>query len=272
MSVLSKGIQKVLYTTVLLSLIIPGIIIGFHLIRSGEDSVTLTFEPPFGILLVLYYSSLFLALVSLAVYWLIKQIKELLTLRNEKIKTEILLLKTEVNPHFFFNMLNNLYAMVDKDTTLAKEVIIKLSDMMRYSIYEGKRELVDLEEEVDFIHNYINLHRLRYHRAIDVAFDVDIKSSDVKITPLLFIILVENAFKHGIETMAKNGFVHMKLQSAAGKITFEIKNNFDKSKHNQPGIGLANLKRRLELLYPEKSSLNTSVENNTYYSRLELTT
>lgn len=271
MSFISKNVRKIFYPIVLVSLIIPGATISFYLVYTGKDSVAFTFDSAFGAILILYYVVLISTLVTLSIFGIINQIKELLALRNEKIKTEIMLLKTEVNPHFFFNMLNNLYAMVEKDTSLAKEVIMRLSDMMRYSIYDGKKELVTLEEEIEFLNNYIDLHKVRYHREIDFEFNVDVGNTDLKITPLLFIILVENAFKHGVETITQNAYVHLNLRSVGNNIIFETENNFEMDKQTKTGIGLMNLKRRLELLYGEKSKLDTVLKDNIYYTKLELT-
>ncbi|MCA6074473.1 sensor histidine kinase [Fulvivirga sedimenti] len=266
----SKILQRALYSIVLVSLIIPGGIIIIYLIYTGEDSVTFTFDTSVGTILILYYIILFFTLISLVIYWFIGQMKDLLAMRHEKKKAEIMLLQSEVNPHFFFNMLNNLYAMVDKDPLLAKEVILKLSDIMRYSIYEGKNELVTLKEEIDFINNYINLHKVRYHREIDVQFTVEVEDDQAKVTPLLFIILVENAFKHGIETITHNAFIHLRLTSDTHKITFEVENNFEKNQENMTGIGLTNLRRRLELLYAERSKFDTEIKDDIYYSKLEI--
>ncbi len=271
MNVPFKALQKVLYSIVLVSLIIPGGIILNYLIYSGKDSVTFTFDSTVGTILILYYIILFFSLLCLVIYWFIRQLKDILAIKHEKKKAEIMLLQAEVNPHFFFNMLNNLYAMVDKDPSLAKEVIIRLSDIMRYSIYEGKKDLVTLEEEIDFIKNYINLHRIRYHREIDVQFTIEVEDDKVKVTPLLFIILVENAFKHGVETMTSDAFIHIRLKSDVEKISFEIENNFERVEQNKTGIGLMNLNRRLELLYSERSKFDAEVKNNIYHSKLELT-
>ena len=103
-----------------------------------------------------------------------------------------------------------------------------------------------------------------------MQFDVDMENSKVKVTPLLFIILVENAFKHGIETMTRNAFIRIRLKSAADVINFEIENNFEKDNQSKTGIGLLNLKRRLELLYPQKSILDTGIMNDIYFAKLEL--
>jgi len=180
-------------------------------------------------------------------------------------------LQSQVNPHFFFNMLNNLYGWVDKDTQKAKILILKLSDMMRYSIYEGEKETVSLSEEMVYLEHYIELHKMRYHKAIDVQFDYQIKDEDYQIMPLLFIILLENAFKHGVENLRKNAYVHIQMKASNHKVHFEIENNFDPSENAKSGgIGLKNLKRRLELVYPKKHDLSYSTVDNVYKAELKI--
>ncbi len=180
-------------------------------------------------------------------------------------------LKSQVNPHFFFNTLNNLYGLVGQDTEKAQKLILKLSDMMRYSIYEGSNDFVTLEEEITYLENYITLHQMRYHKGIDVRFDVDIIDGKQKIMPLLFIILVENAFKHGVENLRKDAFVHIKLKVIDSKIYFEVLNNFDAEEiSDKVGIGLKNLKRRLELVYPKKYRLGSSSEEGIYKALLTI--
>lgn len=209
--------------------------------------------------------------VSVA-YWLFKQIRSIIRLKNEKAKTELMHLKSQVNPHFFFNMLNNLYGLVDKDSKKAQELILKLSEMMRYSIYEGDKETVLLSEEIRYLENYIELHEMRYHKAIDVQFNIELNDTNHGIMPLLFIILLENAFKHGVENLRDNAYVHINLIAKNNTIEFEIENNFDASEEtHEAGIGLNNLKRRLELVYPKKHTLTLSKEATIYNAKLNIT-
>jgi len=215
----------------------------------------------------------FPVLFFLITRWIFKQTKSILTLKNEKAKTELMHLKSQVNPHFFFNMLNNLYGWVDKDPVKAKELIITLSEMMRYSIYEGEKNTVTLDEEAAYMQKYIELHRMRYHKEIDVQFTIDIAADSVQVMPLLFIILLENAFKHGVENLREHAFVHLNMSATQNLVSFEIKNNFDhKETPNTPGIGIQNLKRRLELVYPKKHSLvlDSDAENGVYIAKLTL--
>lgn len=210
----------------------------------------------------------FIVVVIAVSHWLFVNIKALINLKTEKTKTELMHLQSQVNPHFFFNMLNNLYGLVDKDSEKAKQLILKLSDMMRYSIYDGQKEHVTLKEEIDFIHNYIELHKMRYHKNIAIDFDVTIEDNSIKIRPLLFIILVENAFKHGVEVLRNNAFVHLVITSKNNEVSFKIENNFDKNEKKEKGIGLENLRRRLELVYPKKHQLTNSVTDAIYTTKL----
>jgi len=204
-------------------------------------------------------------------YWLFKQIKSIIRLKNEKAKTELMHLKSQVNPHFFFNMLNNLYGLVDKDSKKAQELILKLSDMMRYSIYDGQKETVLLSEEITYLQNYIELHKMRYHKIIDIQFKIDIKENDCQIMPLLFIILLENAFKHGVENLRDNAYVHININAKNNEVFFDIENNFDNTITNEPGgIGMNNLKRRLELIYPKNHTLTITKTNTIYKAQLNI--
>ncbi|MEM1259320.1 MAG: histidine kinase, partial [Bacteroidota bacterium] len=214
---------------------------------------------------------IYFIVVAIAVaQWLFVNIRYLINLKNEKAKTELMNLQSQVNPHFFFNMLNNLYGLVDKDSEKAKQLILKLSEMMRYSIYEGQKEYVTLQQEIDFINNFIELHKMRYHKDTTVDFDVQVENKTLKIMPLLFIILVENAFKHGVEVLRSNAFVKISMYSDKNELTFIVKNNFDLEEKRKAGVGLSNLKRRLELAYNRKQRFDTSMENDVYSANLSL--
>lgn len=221
---------------------------------------------PFIIISLLYFPLLSFLLVR----WVFTQVRSIITLKNEKAKTELMHLKSQVNPHFFFNTLNNLYGLMDKDSK-ARNMVLKLSDLMRYSIYEGQKDWVTLGEELDYLKNYVELQEIRYHKKSDVQFNHQIESIEGKIMPLLFIILLENAFKHGLENLEKNAFIHINLSEHESKVNFEIENNFELQKASQEqGIGIKNLKRRLELVYPKKHSLTFDVSTDVYKVKLTL--
>ena len=258
----------IIISVAIVTALIPILITAFELITTDKESVIFLegYPASISVLVLLYY----VLLIVLVLFWFIKQVISFFRLKNEKAKTELLHLKSQVNPHFFFNTLNNLYGLVGTDTKKAQELILKLSDMMRYSIYEGEKEVVTLKAEVDYLNNYIKLHKMRYHKQIDVKFEAEIED-DYKVMPLLFIILLENAFKHGVENLSKDAYVYINIKAKDNKVFFEIENNFDQTLPKEDkGIGLKNLKRRLELVYPKKHSLSFSTKENVYKAQLTL--
>ena len=269
MSILKRNNWLILKMIVLITIAIPIGITSYEIVVNEKESVMFLGNYPtaVGITVAIYYALLLIA----GIIWVIMQLKSLMTLKNEKAKNELLHLQSQVNPHFFFNMLNNLYGMIDKDTEKSKALILKLSDLMRYSIYEGEKSLVTLEEEIAYLKNYIELHQMRYHKKIDIQFNTDIEDSTIKVMPLLFIILLENAFKHGVENLRENAYVHIDLTSNKKEILFKIENNFDKNAlPEKPGIGIKNLKRRLALAYPKNHSLIFTTIDSVYNVQLQL--
>lgn len=203
--------------------------------------------------------------------WIVQQITSILKLKSEKKRTEIAHLQSQVSPHFFFNMLNNLYGLVEEDSKKAQELILKLSDLMRYSIYEGQKSSITIKEEVDYLENYIALHKLRYHQELDIQLTTTLTNSEAKLIPLLFILLLENAFKHGVEHLREEAYIHMDIKNDAHEIYCSIKNNFDPAYLSETsGIGLKNLKRRLELAYPKKHKLHIQASNEIHQVHLTL--
>ncbi len=187
--------------------------------------------------------------------WFYEQWRWLKTLQADKGKAELALLKSQINPHFFFNTLNNLYGLTVEKSDKAPEVVMKLSDMMRYTIYEGKEDYVALEDEIDYLQNYIELHKLRYQKNVDIIFTHEV-NGPYDVAPLLFIILLENAFKHGVENMTKDAYIQLDLIADSDLISFNIENNFESAAIDyKKGIGLDNLKKRLNHMYPNQYEL-----------------
>ncbi|MCG2417804.1 sensor histidine kinase [Aequorivita sp. F47161] len=213
----------------------------------------------------------FLPIPILFLIWVFEQWKWLQNLKAEKSNAELSLLRAQINPHFFFNTLNNLYALTVKNSKQAPEVILKLSDMMRYTIYEGEKETVQLADEIAYLNNYIELHKIRYKKSVEISFDYASIDTHLTIVPLMYIILLENAFKHGVETLAEKAFIHIKLYDDNDFIYFTIENNFDSNEVNETlGIGLKNLKRRLSLLYKNQHELLVNTSNNCYKTTLKI--
>jgi hypothetical protein len=210
--------------------------------------------------------------LGLILGWFFQQWKWVKTLESKKTKAELSLLKNQINPHFFFNTLNNLYGLTVEKSDDAPSVVLKLSDMMRYTIYMSKKEFIPLKDEVEYLKNYIDLHKIRYQKKVDIQFTYS-NVTDYQIAPLLYVIALENAFKHGAEKLTENAFIHVNLSTSEGTILFEIENNFEKPESKQDsGIGLDNLKQRLQLLYTNKYELITESNNSVYKFILKLDT
>ncbi|MEL6536401.1 MAG: sensor histidine kinase [Bacteroidota bacterium] len=197
--------------------------------------------------------------------------KQYRLLKNEHLKAQLSLLKNQIDPHFFFNTLNNLYGLSIEKSDLVGPYILKMSEMMRYTIYRGAEDTVPLEEEVEYLRQYIGLHQDRYHKSVDVQFEVNLEDSQLPISPLLFINLLENAFKHGVEPLAKGAYIRMSLQATQHQVDFQIANNYlPKVESVSTGKGLKNLQQRLSLIYPKKHRLEVQALPEEYQVSLTL--
>lgn len=204
------------------------------------------------------------------ILWLYEQWKWVKVLKEDRTKAELTLLKSQVNPHFFFNTLNNLYGLVVEKSPKAPEVVLLLSDMMRYTIDVGKEDVVSLKEEVNYLETYISLHKMRYQKKVDIKFEHNI-DKDVQVAPLLFINLLENAFKHGVGTLTENAFIHLTLSTNGNEVLFSITNNYDANvPSKRQGGGLDNLKKRLLHGYPNRHEFKIKKTDNTYTVHLNL--
>ncbi len=207
-------------------------------------------------------------LVKITVDWLKSQ-REKQELQTQTMQSELRFLKSQINPHFLFNTLNSLYALTLKKSDKAPDIVLKLSEMMRYMLYECNEPLVQLKKEVQYIANYLELEKLRQGQNIDIKFNVEGNISNQKIAPMLFMSFIENCFKHGLGNHISPGFVHISLIIKGDEMEAVIKNSKPQSmpKPLHPrsgGIGLANVKRRLNLLYSGRYSLDIEDAPNTY--------
>ena len=187
-------------------------------------------------------------------------------------------LRNQINPHFLLNTLNNIYALTAISAERAQEAIMELSKMLRHMLYEYQEPTVPLKEEVDFIRNYVSLMKLRMPAGVDVKFEINCNECNLRISPMLIISLVENAFKHGISP-TEPSFVHIQvfIDKANREVTFDIRNsNFPKTEEDRSGhgIGLQQVERRLQLIYPGKHIWEKGVtdDGKTYYSRITIDT
>ncbi len=196
-------------------------------------------------------------------------------LKQQNMQAEMDYLKYQINPHFFMNTLNNIHALIDIDPECAKKTVIELSKMMRYVLYDSGRERISLNRDIQFLENYIELMRIRYTDAVTIRVDLpDDLPEQVSIPPLLLIVFVENAFKHGV-SYNRPSFIRMKIGYADDRVAATIVNSrhTPREGRHKEGIGLKNVRKRLELIYGDKGySLNIREEDETYTVELEIPT
>lgn len=167
-------------------------------------------------------------------------------------------LKAQISPHFLFNTMNNFYGLAVENSKKLPDLMIRLSDLLRYSLYETQQEKVPLKDEINYLKNYIELEKIRLEESLDIAFNVDVQHPEkYQIAPLLFIIFIENAFKHAKNTVDEPVFIAMHLAvSDDGILTLNVKNNYNANTQNsftaERGIGFENAKKRLSAIYPDE--------------------
>lgn len=177
--------------------------------------------------------------------------KEKLLLKD-KLETELKFLKNQTNPHFLFNTLNNIYALARKKSDSTADVVMKLSKILRFMLYETGKKYISIAEEVKLIEDYIDLERIRYNERLIISFKKEIDDENQKVSPLLLLPFVENAFKHGASETRFDSFIHVELSVSKEQLQLKIENNKDEDKMketNNESIGLVNIRRQLELLY-----------------------
>lgn len=205
----------------------------------------------------------------------ISALKKQQGLKALQLEMELNFLKNQVNPHFLFNTLNNIYALCQVNSQNAAPMVAKISDMMRYMLYDCKENRVPLEKEIEYLKNFIDLHQLKSRKPLNVTLKIDGNAKGVQVAPLLLINFLENSFKHGNVQIAENGFVNCMITIRDNSIRFEVRNSYQNhlkfdDKHTQ-GIGLSNVKHRLDLLYPNKYDLIIHDKDGTFEVMLIIT-
>lgn len=190
-------------------------------------------------------------------------------LQREKLATELAFLRSQINPHFLFNTINDIYALTYQKSDEAPEALLKLSELLRYMLREGAGDFVALQSEIDYLNNLVELQRIGAKGNAYIHFEIEGYVGPQQVASLLFVAFVENAFKHGVLNDPANP-VSIRMQALNDRIDFTVRNkNNDSHKDKTPGIGLANVKRRLELLYPGKHNLQIT-EGTEYTIHLTL--
>lgn len=211
-----------------------------------------------------------LAVAYVVLSFLFNKWKEYRQLKNAHSKAQLELLKSKIDPHFFFNTLNNLYGLAMRKSEHTGPVILKLSEVMRYTIYKGEQDQVSLRDEIAYLKQYIEIHKIRYQKQVDIRFEEDLEEKEFMVAPLLFINLVENAFKHGIEGLTDEAFLHINLKAVGNTVSFTIENNFEPDNSKEGGQGIKNLKKRMALLYPQQHELLVEEKEGVFVAKLDI--
>jgi two-component system, LytTR family, sensor kinase len=195
------------------------------------------------------------------------------SLERDNLNLELNFLKSQVNPHFLFNVLNSIYSLIVEKDEVAADIIVRLSGLMRYSLYETDSEKVNLKRDVEFIFQYVELERIRFQSRTEITFNNYADFKDYEVPPMVFISFVENAFKHGVSTSGKKSWVNISFRMKDTSVIFRIENS--KPTHItheqvQGGIGLINVKKRLDLLYPDKHKLVVENKEQSFLVELQL--
>ncbi|WP_299523268.1 sensor histidine kinase [Winogradskyella sp.] len=253
-------------TLFILNVTVFSVIILYFLLQSVERAFTLMlFLSIFGILIL-----------ALTFGSAIKISRDSFIRRQEDKNAELKLLKAQLNPHFLFNTLNNLYGLSVIKSDKLPDLMLKLSDLLRYSLYDTKETFVALERELQYLENYMSLEQIRLEDRTDIKFSITGEISKNKIAPMLLIVFVENAFKHLVQTDTERSSVIVNVEVIDNKLLFSSVNSIDKKVVDKPmesgesGIGLKNAQKRLELLYPERHKLIIDSNDGTYEVKLKL--
>lgn len=209
--------------------------------------------------------------IGYAIQELILKIRKDKEISNEHAIAELQLLKSQISPHFLFNVLNSLYALALERSEETPDVILKLSDILRYSLYETQEKEVPMANEIHIINTYIEIERLRIPESAQVSFIYSGVGGTSKIAPMLLLPLVENAFKHGTDSTVGSSYVEAVLLCDADMLTFVCRNSFKESPAKDVGgIGIQNIRKRLQLLYPQRHSLEIEKKENVFTATLKL--
>ena len=194
-------------------------------------------------------------------------------LRKANAENQLTYLKAQINPHFYMNMLNNIHGMIDINPEKAQDMVLDMSKLMRYMLYESSKPMVKLSEEIDFVRNYLQIMRQRFPEKkvrIDASFPPDTQTSGICVPPLIYLVYIENAFKHGV-SYREDSFVEVKVEVRHGEVVFSCVNSVHPSaEDHEHGIGLENASKRLQLLYGESYSLTVDEDEHRYSVRLSI--
>ncbi len=254
---------------------------GMYYLSTGDWNVAGTWfrgtYPQFlGIMVSLSFTAVVMVMiVKFTKDWL-KDQKRTQELEKEKLETELKFLRSQFNPHFLFNTINSIHFLIEKDSKRASDTLSKFSDLLRYQLYECNEPKIPLKKEVHYLANFVALEKLRVSKNVPVVLDVSENVNGAQIAPFILMPFVENAFKHVSKGKQQQNFIRISLEQQEKQIQFTVENSQDTVEPKSRdavyygGIGLTNVKRRLDLLYPQQHTLKIDSQNNTYSVQLTI--
>ncbi len=280
----SKLFKQRLYLSYVVSVILTILLASLiWTLALNSLSIITNHTPLKNIWTIKFFTACFASITySLAITMSLKMVKQWYerervaeNLERINMETELKYLKTQINPHFLFNSLNSLYALTLQKSDRAPELVLKLSEILRYVLYEGSERWVSLEKEINYLKSYLDLEKIRNGDRLSLEFNINGNPKTKKIAPMLFLTFLENSFKHGINQKAEGGFVKVEMNISDKYLDFSIENSRPKEKEKRlngktGGIGLENIKKRLELLYPDHHELTIEDDGENYRVKLNL--
>ncbi len=264
------SLHIIIFVILIISYYVKSLILPPDLFTPG--SVKHFFAYVYNTIMVLYLEIGLASMIKLFKHWYVISVRKA-ELENSNFQSELILLRSQINPHFLFNTLNNIYSLVLKKDPMAPEAVMKLSEMLRYTLNDTGTDLVDLKNELHYINSYIALQKLRIEDPSFVDFKIEGNPNHRTIVPMLLIPVIENAFKHGLKK-ASSPRIIIRLHIEPCDIQLSVKNSINKAIPSEAasGIGLQNLRRRLVLLYPDRHELNIQHDDKVYFIQLKLKT
>lgn len=200
--------------------------------------------------------------------------EENLKLQRTLVESQFQILQEQINPHFMFNVLNHIHILMQKDVDLASSLLIKYSDILRYQLYNGKRQYISIDKEVQFLKNFIDIEKIRWGNELSVNCSWKIEDRNKECPPLLLITFIENAFKHVVRSTSEKGYINISFQQAGDTIHLDVENSksaMQARSEKDSGLGLENIKKRLNILYANKYKLLIDETETVYHSKLTIT-
>jgi two-component system, LytTR family, sensor kinase len=234
------------------------------------DSRNILLETFSGLFTGVFFTVTITMVVKIMINWYQQQQLNI-QLEKQQAETELKFLKSQIQPHFLFNVLNNIYSLALQKSDQTPDVVLRLSEFLRYILYEAGDKKIELQKEISYLENYIELQKLRFGNRADIDFKVEGELLQQQIEPMLLITFVENSFKHGVSSMKERVWVKIHIALEEGRLIFEVSNSKTEGSRAEQaagGIGLENLKRRLQLLYPGQHQLSIEDGKNEYRVQL----